>query len=71
VLYFILTDELPFPKLSIDNKDEIERRFARQDFAPLEQLPGRDVIQNCWTRVYNNTSRAMVDLQRQIDLLLP
>ncbi|KAG4436401.1 hypothetical protein IFR05_008124 [Cadophora sp. M221] len=76
VLYIILTDELPFPELSIDDEDEIEReierRFARQDFPPpLEQLPGGDVIRNCWTGVYGNASRAMVDLQRWIDLLLP
>ena len=71
VLYFILTDELPFPELSVNDEDEIERRFARQDFPPLEQLPGGDVIRNCWTGVYDNASRAVVDLQRWINLLLP
>jgi serine/threonine protein kinase len=45
-------------------------RFARQDFPPLEQLPGGDVIRNSWTGVYDDASRAMVDLQRRIDLLL-
>lgn len=69
-LYFILTDELPFPELSVDDGDEIRRRFARQDFPPLEQLPGGDVIRNCWTGVYDDASRAMVDLQRWIDLFL-
>jgi serine/threonine protein kinase len=69
-LYFILTDELPFPELSVDDEDEIRRRFARQDFPPLEQLPGGDVIRNCWTGVYDDASRAMVDLQRWIDLFL-
>jgi serine/threonine protein kinase len=65
-LYFILTDELPFPELSIDDEDEIQRRFARQDFPPLEQLAGGDVIHNCWTGVYDDASTAMVDLQRWI-----
>lgn len=71
VLYFILNDELPFPELSVDDDEEIERRFARQDFPPLEQLPGGDVIRNCWIGVYDDAFRAMVDLQRCIDLLLP
>jgi serine/threonine protein kinase len=65
-LYFILTDKLPFPELSVDDEDEIRRRFARQDFPPLEQLAGGDVIRNCWTGVYDDASRAMVDLQRWI-----
>ncbi|KAN0089135.1 mitogen-activated protein kinase [Hyaloscypha variabilis] len=61
VLYFILTDELPFPELSVDD-EEIERRFARQDFPPLKQLPGGDVIRNCWTGVYDDALGAMTDL---------
>jgi hypothetical protein len=70
VLYFILTDKLPFPELSVDDEDKIKRRFVRQGFPPLEQLPGGDVIRNYWTGVYDDASRAMVDLQRWIDLLL-
>lgn len=34
-LYFILTDEMPFPELGIDDEDEIQERFARQEFPPL------------------------------------
>jgi serine/threonine protein kinase len=68
-LYFILTDELPFPELDVDDEDEIRLRFARQDFPPLEKLPGGDVIRNCWTGVYDDASKLMVDLQKWIDLL--
>jgi hypothetical protein len=64
-----LTDEMPFPELSIDDEDEIRRRFVTQDFPPLEQPPGGDVIRNCGTGVYDDASRAMVDLKRWIDLL--
>jgi serine/threonine protein kinase len=68
-LYFILTDKLPFPELNVDDEDEIRERFARQDFPPLEKLPGGDVIRNCWTGVYDDASKAIVDLQRWTDLL--
>jgi serine/threonine protein kinase len=68
-LYFILTDELPFPDLDVDDEDEIRERFVRQDFPPLEKLPGGDVIRNCWTGVYDDASKLMVDLQKWIDLL--
>ena len=63
-LYFILTDKLPFPELSVDDEDEIRGRFARQDFPPLEQLLGGDMIRNAWTGVYDDASRAMFDLHR-------
>jgi len=62
-LYFILADELPFPDLNIDDEDEIWERFTRQDFPPLEKLPGGDVIRSCWTGVYDDASQAMGDLQ--------
>jgi serine/threonine protein kinase len=68
-LYFILTDELPFPDLDVDDEDEIRERFVRQDFPPLEKLPGGDVIRNCWTGVYDDASKAMVDLQRWLGLV--
>ena len=57
----MLTGEPPFPELDVDDEDEIQRRFKRHDFPPLEKLPGGDVIRNYWIGVYDDASEAMVD----------
>ena len=55
-LCFMLTGEPPFPELDVDDEDEVQRRFERHDFPPLEKLPGGDVIRNCWMGVYDDAS---------------
>jgi len=71
-LFFVITGQPPFPDLdAVDSEDEVQIRFKRHEFPPLENLPGGDVIRNCWTGKYDEAIETIVDLQRWEALLQP
>jgi serine/threonine protein kinase len=64
-IYFMITGHPPFPDLdTIDDEDEIQRRFEGGEFPPLEQRQGGDVVRKCWTGAYESATKIMLDLQK-------
>ena len=64
VVYIITTGRLPFPGLvSVEDEDEVQRRFRTREFPTLERHLGGDVVRKCWTGVYESVSEAITDLR--------
>jgi serine/threonine protein kinase len=63
-LYFIMTGLPPFPDLdTVDDEDEIRRRFECCEFPPLEPYRGGDVVRKCWMGSYGCATEIVFDLQ--------
>jgi serine/threonine protein kinase len=62
-LYFIITGEMPFPDLEADEEEEIDARFQKNEFPPLERVLAGDVIRKCWLRMYNVAAEMRRDLE--------
>ncbi|KAF2254527.1 kinase-like protein [Trematosphaeria pertusa] len=63
-LYFMVTGKPPFPDLdTIDDKDEIRRRFECREFPSLDYHQGGDVVRKCWTGGYESATEIALDLR--------
>ena len=64
VIYIITTGRVPFPGLvSMEDEDEVQRRFQAREFPTLERRLGGDVVRRCWTGAYESVSEVITDLQ--------
>lgn len=64
-IYFMITGCPPFPDLdTLDDEDEIQRRFEEREFPSLEQHQGGDIVRKCWTGSYNSAAEVVLDLQK-------
>lgn len=64
VIYIITTGCLPFPGLiSMEDEDEVQRRFRMHEFPTLERRLGGDVVRKRWNGAYESVSEAITDLQ--------
>jgi serine/threonine protein kinase len=64
-LYFMVTGKPPFPDLdTVDDEDEIRRRFECGEFPSLEYRQGGDVVRKCWMGGYESATEIVFDLQK-------
>ncbi|KAF2877368.1 kinase-like domain-containing protein [Massariosphaeria phaeospora] len=64
-LYFIVTGKPPFPDLdTVDDEDEVRRRFQCREFPSLEYHQGGNVVRKCWTGGYEFAAEIVLDLQK-------
>ncbi|KAF1841512.1 kinase-like protein [Cucurbitaria berberidis CBS 394.84] len=63
-IYFMVTGQTPYPELdTIDDEDEIRKRFEDGVFPPLARHQGGDVVRSCWKGCYESATEVMLDLQ--------
>jgi serine/threonine protein kinase len=64
-LYFMVTGKPPFPDLdTVNDEDEICRRFECGEFPSLESCQGDDVLRKCWMGGYESATEIVLDLQK-------
>lgn len=62
-IYFIITGQPPFPDPdTVDDEDEIQRRFEAGEVPSLEDHQGGDVVRESWTGTYRCADELVVDL---------
>jgi len=59
-IYEITAWERPFPEL---NDDEVDDRYARDEFPSLHGNVARHIIWNCWTEAYETAQQIACDLK--------
>ena len=62
--YYMMEGHEPFPDLdSIEDEEEIERRFSKQQFPDLKCPPMTRVIHKCWKGSYESAGAVLRDLE--------
>jgi serine/threonine protein kinase len=61
-IYHIVKGHRPFPELdTIDDEDEIWRRYQQGQYPPLEAVLAGEVIKTCWRGEYISASKVVED----------
>lgn len=67
-IYELTAWQRPFPEL---DDDEVDDRYARDEFPPLGGNVARHIIWNCWAEAYATAEEAVHGLKASKALVLP
>ncbi len=61
--YEIVTRKLPYPELK---SDEVERRYARQEFPQVEDIALGDIIRGCWMGDFTSAAAVLDAIEYRV-----
>ncbi|KAL6703515.1 hypothetical protein ACN47E_009613 [Coniothyrium glycines] len=66
-MYIMIEGQPPFPDLDpVEDEHEIQARYMKGAFPPLDARRGGDVVQKCWQGAYASAAEIVTDIQKLI-----
>jgi len=62
-IYEITAWKRPFSELNDDEDDEVDNKYAREEFPPLDGNVAKHIIWNCWAEAYATAQEVANDLK--------